>query len=208
MNTFAHLVFNLLTVERPRIFYPWPSFLRVERAEPLTERLPLAPVVWGALIPDLPMVVFYAVEKLIFRSSDQYIWDTAYFSDHWSNFIDIFNSIPLIALGFAICLWRRSRWGWLLFASMFLHVLGDLPLHHDDGHRHLFPLSDWRFESPVSYWDPNHYGAIVSLIEAIAMFLGCVVLLRSYKSRWGKAAMAVLLALDVLYLFVLLRGDF
>lgn len=45
-----------------------------------------------------------------------------------------------------------------LVISMLIHCLCDLPLHHDDGHRHFFPLSDFRFESPVSYWDPAHYG--------------------------------------------------
>jgi hypothetical protein len=48
---------------------------------------------------------------------------------------------------------------------MLLHSLGDLPLHHDDAHRHFFPFLDWRFSSPVSYWDPEHHGQWVSLIE-------------------------------------------
>jgi len=49
-----------------------------------------------------------------------------------------------------------------------------LPVHHDDGHRHFFPLSDWRFESPVSYWDPAHYGHIFLWIELLLVAAGTV----------------------------------
>ena len=61
---------------------------------------------------------------------------------------------------------------------MLLHSLGDFPLHHDDAHRHFFPFSDWRFISPISYWDPAHYGNWASLLEifavlAISIFLYC-----------------------------------
>jgi len=38
---------------------------------------------------------------------------------------------------------------------MALHALFDFPLHHDDGHRHFWPFSEFRFDSPVSYWDPG-----------------------------------------------------
>ncbi len=168
MNTVAHLVLSLLTLERPQLFYAWPRFLR-----PGERQLSVTPIVWGALIPDLPMVVFYGVE------SERYIWGTAYFLPHWSNFIDLFNSVPLIALGFLWSFWRRSWWGWLLFSSMLLHVFGDLPLHHDDGHRHFFPVSNWRFESPVSYWDPNHHGGVAAVVEAIAVLLACLYLFRA-----------------------------
>ena len=201
MNTVAHLVFNLLTIERPHLFYPWPSFLR-------KNSLPIAPIVWGALIPDLPMVVFYGVEKLWLGQSEDYIWGSAYFLPHWSNFIDVFNSIPLIGLGFIWSFWQQSRWGWLLCMSLLLHVLGDLPLHHDDGHRHFFPISNWRFESPISYWDPNHHGGLIAVIEAIAVFMACFLLFRSYQSPWGKAVMALFMGLDLLVLIILVSRVF
>ena len=49
--------------------------------------------------------------------------------------------------------------------------------HRDDSHRHPYPLSDWRFISPLSYWDPVHHGQWLGLAEAslvaevIAMYL-------------------------------------
>ncbi|WP_299489389.1 hypothetical protein [Acaryochloris sp. IP29b_bin.137] len=146
----------------------------------------------GGVLPDAPMFVFYFVEKVLRGSSEQYIWRQAYYQTHWQNFIDVFNSLPIIAFGFLIALWAESRIGILLFASMTLHVLGDLPLHHDDGHRHFFPFSNWRFESPISYWDPNHYGGLFTRVEILAVLISCFVLFRRYKSLKGRMALGVI----------------
>ena len=70
-------------------------------------------------------------------------------ANHGRVFFDCFNSLPFIGMGFLVALRVKSRAGQLVCLSMLLHVFGDLPLHHDDGHRHFFPFSDWRFESPV-----------------------------------------------------------
>jgi hypothetical protein len=141
----------------------------------------LMPGVIGAVLPDAPMFVFYAVEKLK-GTPEQVIWREAYYRPHWQNFIDVFNSIPLIGLGWAITLAAGSTVGMYFFASMFLHMLGDLPLHHDDAHRHFFPFSDWRFMSPFSYWDPNHHGRIMSILEIVAVLVSCLILWQIYPA--------------------------
>ena len=106
---------------------------------------------------------------------------------------DLFNSLPLIALLALLGWWRKSLIVLLLSASMAMHVALDLPLHHDDGHRHVWPLSDWRFVSPVSYWDPQHHGNIVQPIEML-LALGCgVILLFRYQQRAARLAIVVLL---------------
>lgn len=76
--------------------------------------------------------------------------------------------------------------GICLFAfsiAALLHVLTDLPLHHDDGRPHFWPFSDWIFRSPVSYWDPNHYGRVWSLIEVVLAIILIIVLWRRFSSR-------------------------
>ena len=65
---------------------------------------------------------------------------------------------------------------------MTLHAVCDLLLHHDDAHLHFFLLSDWRFRSPVSYWDPNHFGEIVASLEGLVVMVGCIILFRSASS--------------------------
>lgn len=168
MNTPAHVILNLLCLGRED-----------------THRI-LTPVVTGAILPDAPMFLFYFVEKVVRGTSEQVIWSQAYYQPHWQNGIDLFNSLPLVMVGLLITLVARSQWGTLLFASMMLHIGGDLPLHHDDGHRHFFPFSEWRFVSPVSYWDPNHYGGIVTLLEILAVIGSCAILARTYQSLAGK----------------------
>jgi len=128
----------------------------------------------GAVLPDAPMFVFYAYQKLFASSSEQAIWSTLYFEDDWQWFFDLFNSIPLLLAVLLVSRFAGFRGGALLAASALLHVVLDLPLHHDDAHRHFLPFSHWRFASPVSYWDPNHYGLVFALLELIFALTACI----------------------------------
>ena len=135
----------------------------------------MVPAMIGAILPDAPMFAFYVVEKFLLGSSEREIWSTRYFLDQWQDFFDVFNSIPIVLIGILVA-WKVGHRGWMiLLASMLIHIAADLPLHHDDGHRHFWPLSDWRFASPVSYWDPNHYGRPAAALE-IVLFVACYIL--------------------------------
>lgn len=72
---------------------------------------------------------------------------------------------------------------------------GDLPLHHDDAHRHFFPFLEWRFVSPVSYWDPNYYGKWIGLVEAVSVIGAAIYLFSRHRPlrRWGVAIMGIYL---------------
>jgi hypothetical protein len=181
MNTPAHVVLNLLCLGRS------------DRAAVLT------PTIVGAVLPDLPMFFFYIVQK-IRQIPEEVIWGQSYFQNHWQDFFDIFNSIPFMVVGLGICTWGGSRWGQLLFLSMILHCLGDLPLHHDDGHRHFFPFSDWRFASPVSYWDPKHHGQIVTVIEMLMVGIASLFLWRVYPSWQSKLTLGITDGIYLLYM--------
>ena len=52
----------------------------------------------GAIAPDLPMLGFYAYQRLVVGAPDRWIWSQAYFEPAWQTFFDVFNSFPLIAL--------------------------------------------------------------------------------------------------------------
>lgn len=179
MNTPAHAVVNLVVLgrrERPRLVWP---------------------ILLGAVLPDLTMVVFYAYHRLLAGVPEGIIWSESYYETGWQTFFDAFHAFPLLGLGLAVSWWFDAPWLMALFASMALHALGDLPLHHDDAHRHFFPLSDWRFSSPISYWDPGRYGAVVGPLEALAVALGCLALARRYASR---AVRGVIVGVAVTYL--------
>ena len=154
MNTPSHLAISLLVFRRQST---WPAVLAVAL---------------GAVLPDLPMFGFYLYQKLWLGTAEQVIWTERYFAPHWQLLFDLFHSIPILATLTLLCwLLPQLRLGTLLFASALLHQFFDLPLHHFDAHRHFLPFSDWRFLSPISYWDPRFYGQIFMWVE-LATALG------------------------------------
>ncbi|MEQ9571409.1 MAG: hypothetical protein RLN95_04890, partial [Nitratireductor sp.] len=82
-------------------------------------------------------------------------------------------------------------------ASALLHSLIDFLTHRADAHMHLWPLSDWRFRSPVSYWDPDYYGNWFGLFEAALGVALIVVLFRRYRALPLRAGLLVVLGLYV-----------
>jgi len=157
LNTPAHAFINLLILSRN------------------PDHGKTAIIVSGAIIPDLFLILFYAWHKWLGTEESQ-IWSIEYYRPLWQAGIDTLHSLPLIMLAMLVCWKARKPVLLLLFTSMLLHSLGDFPLHHDDAHRHFFPFSEWRFVSPISYWDPAHYGNWASLLEifivlAISIFL-------------------------------------
>ncbi len=167
MNTPAHAIINLALLGRGaeprRRFSTW--------------------ILAGAVLPDVPIFGFYLWQRLIAGETESRIWGELYFESDWQIFFDLFHSIPLAGLACWVS-WRLGYHGaaWL-FASVVLHCAIDLPLHHDDAHRHFLPVFGWRFESPVSYWDPAHRGSIGALLEAIAVVIGSAVLFRRTARR-------------------------
>jgi hypothetical protein len=183
MNTPAHLVMGLATLGRGR------------------GRSQGSWIAFGTLLPDLPMVGFYIWQRLVLATPEATIWGTRYFERGWQNFFDLFNSIPLTALGLALALSFRSWPAIYLCAAMLLHFALDLPLHHDDGHGHLYPFSDWRFESPISYWDPSHRGSLGAGLELACVALASATLIRRTHRVAVRAGLVTLLALYTLAYF-------
>lgn len=113
--------------------------------------------------------------------------------------IALFNSIPIFAVLLLIGLWQRHRrWGVLLcvFAlAALLHIALDAPVHGHDAYRHLWPISDWRFYSPVSYWEVDLHARWMSLMEAILVIGSAVILWRRFHTLWVKITLGVLVGL-------------
>jgi hypothetical protein len=152
-------------------------------------------IVLGTLLPDLPMWVFYLWQRLVLSTPERIIWGSSYFEPGWQAFFDFFNSIPIALLGLAIAGHWRAWPAIYLCAGMLLHFAMDLPFHHDDGHGHLYPFSDWRFESPVSYWDPAHYGRLGAGLELAFVALAVATLYRRTKRLALRALLMVMMGL-------------
>jgi len=129
------------------------------------------------------MLAFYVYERAFLGVPEVAIWTHAYFEPEWQLVFDCFHSVPMLALA-ALLAWRAGAVGWLaFFSSMLLHSLTDLAVHHDDAHAHFLPLSSWRFESPISYWDPRYHGHIVAASEALLILLGATALAAGSRTK-------------------------
>lgn len=136
----------------------------------------------GSVLPDIPFFLLTLLGQLYYswfaatptgESPMVYMHTTLYFTDPlWLASHNLFHA-PLILAGIALVGFlatrRNSKWGRVLFwfaISAGFHSFLDIFTHFDDGPLLLFPLNwSWRFASPVSYWDPNHYGWIFAPLE-------------------------------------------
>lgn len=135
---------------------------------------------FGGFFPDFSVFLMVICVRLGLVQSDN-LWRSPtglYWQEPWQALSAISNSIPLYLLlagiGWIVSKGRGVRWrpaglGLLLFAmAALLHVLLDFPVHADDAHVHFWPFSDWRFHSPVSYYQRAYHGELVGLLEAVA----------------------------------------
>ena len=157
----------------------------------------LLPILAGAVAPDVPIVVLYLREHYLRGLPDERIWSESYQQPFWLNLIHGVHSVPLTLLGVLVSLGAGSSALAAFFASALLHALEDLPVHAQDAHRHFLPLSQYRFISPLSYWDPRYHGRAVALVEAL-LVLGAAVWL---WPRFGTPGRAALLAVEGWYAF-------
>ncbi len=147
----------------------------------------------GGLLPDLSLYLMAAVSILLLGIGPDRVFGELYFSGAWQLVFAVDNSFVLWGIALGAALWLRSGRGVALTGSALLHLVFDLLLHHDDARRHFWPLSDWRFASPVSYWDPAHGGAIVAPIETALALICAGIILRQRPGR-VLGGVAVLLA--------------
>jgi hypothetical protein len=143
-------------------------------------------IVTGGILPDIPIFLFYFWAKYIARLPEATIWSKAYYEPFVQDIVALFHSIPLTVIGWLIAYYFGWQSVQILFLSMIMHSLGDLPVHNDDAHRHFFPFSNYRFISPLSYWDRKHYGSIVSLVEMLLVLLATFRVFGFVNSYVGK----------------------
>lgn len=155
-----------------------------------------AALIVGALFPDLMLFVMVAWERWINGLSFDRVFGEAYYSDFWQQIFAVNNSAPVFATFLVLGLWLRAEWLWAFGLAALLHVICDLPLHHDDAHVHFWPFTDWVFTSPVSYWDPRHHGVVAGWIEAGLSLALAVILLRRFKSVIARTAIIVGLGIE------------
>lgn len=149
----------------------------------------------GGLAPDLSLYLMVGWSIWVLGIPPQVVFDELYFSPTWQNIFAVDNSFPLWAALLGLALWRRWPVGVAFAGAGLLHLAFDFPLHNEDARRHFWPLSDFVFHSPVSYWDPRHHGRIAAPVEMLTCLALLVVLWRRFqgwKARLWIGALGVM----------------
>lgn len=119
------------------------------------------------------MVWFRFVQGWEWPRIGKHMYGTLFYQDPiWISLHNLLHS-PLVLMVGLMCLFlflpkERFRASWFVWflASCMLHTMVDIPVHHDDGPLVFWPLNwNYRFESPVSYWDPKHFGRQMMVAE-------------------------------------------
>ena len=193
MNTQTHLLVSAFALARPD--------------KPLRN----SAVIFGALLPDLSIYAL-VVWARINDVPERQIWRHFYWQEPWQTYGAILNSVPIYGAGLLLCLFllfRQDKQASIpaegerhrvilvafaaFFASCLLHVALDFPVHVDDAHRHFWPISDWRFHSPISYWNSNHHGDVVQTVEMIAGVAMVAVLFLRFRQWWVRSILTLAL---------------
>ncbi len=183
MITTSHAVINAVATRHPKL-------------RPRSNVADRVALVIGGIAPDVALyvlnigaLIYYPlVDGLSVSDAHQRAMDDLYFNSPWWVAGHNLLHAPLILVAlFAAASLLRSPWQSRLrffAAGALLHSLIDVAVHHDDGPLVFFPFS-WsiRFSSPVSYWDPDHYGWFFRPLDLAVTVVGVVWLARWWRTR-------------------------
>lgn len=159
----------------------------------------------GGLTPDLPMFLMVFMATRFSGIPEHEVFGTLYFSESWQRVFALDHSffvwMALIVSGLVL----RFPAVVAFAGAAFAHAAIDFVTHSDDARRQLLPFSDRVFQSPISYWDPAHYGEIIAPIEAgLAIALTAVLLWR--LEQWWARGLTLLVSAILLVPIILTRG--
>lgn len=177
MNLPAHLLIGAVAFARPNV-------VKVNFAALL-----------GSIAPDVSLFVLSGWSIYVLGIAPARVFDELYFSQAWQQVFAIDNSVFLWGLILGLGIWLKRGWIQVFAGAGLLHLLADFPLHNDDARAYFWPLSDWVFYSPLSYWDPRHYGNIIGPLEiAMSLILGIILWRRfsGWRVRLALLSLAVL----------------
>ena len=158
-------------------------------------------LVLGSFLPDVPLILltaWYAIRLRI--EGDPAVrlfgpeYDALYFGDPlWISSHNLMHAPLLIAAGLLLGrrlgarsgFWRSLYW---FAVGCGIHSFVDILTHYHDGPLLLFPFDfSLRFDSPVSYWDPRHYGWIAMPVEhALDLAAACALLRPRVARLWSR----------------------
>ena len=152
----------------------------------------------GALIPDLSLYLLVAICVFILDIPASVVFDELYFSDSWQLVFMVDNSFLLWGLLLLIGIGLKKTWLIALASAALLHLACDFPLHHDDARAHFWPLTGWRFISPVSYWDTQHFASWVAPVEVVLSVAAARIIWKKHQEKLIRGTVMLLLLFELI----------
>ncbi|MGQ0563841.1 MAG: cobalamin biosynthesis protein CobQ [Gemmobacter sp.] len=174
-------------------------------ARPLVPATLLAALA-GRLVPDMPMFAMIFWATLVVGVPEQEVFGTLYFSENWQAVFAVDHGLLVWGGLLGLAIWRRHTILRAVAGAGLLHALADFLTHNDDARRQFWPVSDWVFRSPVSYWDRQFYGSQFAVFEFALVLLLTAWLCWRMPRLWERALLLAVAAPVVLP--VLLTGGF
>ena len=126
------------------------------------------------------------------------VFSSYYYSSAWQQVFAVDNSFILWGIGLGLALMSRHPAAVAFAGAGLLHLAFDFPVHNHDARMHFWPLTDWVFISPFSYWDSRFHAGIVGRIELGLVLICTVMLLRRFRFAISRALICVLAVLEII----------
>lgn len=151
----------------------------------------------GGLLPDVPIFLMTLYATRIAGVPRGEVFGTLYFSDSWQRVFSIDHGILIWLAVCLVALWFRAGLVLTFAAAGLAHALLDFGTHSSDARPQFWPLTDWIFASPVSYWERENFSDIVNVVEVVGIVALTLWLLVRFP-RWRERAAVILVAAIVL----------
>jgi hypothetical protein len=146
-------------------------------------------VLVGGILPDLSIFALVGWARMVENIPHRQIWREIYWQEPWQTLGAISNSFVIWGLLAVIAWYLGARVLLFLAVAAIVHLCLDFPFHAADAHKHFWPLTDWRFHSPLSYWDKHHHSRWVGLFELSLVLISITVLWRRFEHRFVRASL-------------------
>ena len=153
--------------------------------------------VLGALAPDVSLYVMASVSIFVLGISPNVVFRDYYYSDAWQTVFAVDNSFVLWGVICVVAFLLRRPLALAFASAALLHLALDFPFHTHDARQHFWPVSDWVFESPVSYWDRHAHAGIVGTFEVTLSVVLSMFLLVRFRSWVVRSVVIVLLGAEL-----------
>lgn len=129
----------------------------------------------GSVLPDIPYVIPLAAGGLTGALDIWQYW--------WAHPVTkTLHSFPIVGSALILSLALERYRAAALLGGILFHAFFDMWTHVADAYPILYPFSDFRFPTPISYWETSHHAFTLRLINGLLVAAALLCLWRERRS--------------------------